>query len=99
MQCKAKCPFDGCSKILSVLDLEDHIKNDHKAQGNSSPKLNGSPSTSSGLIECVYKEVGCNSYFKRDELTKHLETDVNHHLRVKYSSYILFYQYQYCVTR
>jgi hypothetical protein len=84
MQCKAKCPFDGCLKILSVTDLEQHIKNDHSRQGavGVGSKLNGSPPTSSGHVECLYKEVGCLSYFTRDQLNKHLEADVNHHLQV-----------------
>jgi len=94
MQCKAKCPFtkDGCTVSLCVSELERHVHSTHSSASATNGHGLGSENKlapaaqghtlSSGMVQCIYKDVGCASLFPLSQTEKHLETDVHHHLQV-----------------
>ncbi|CAG7725885.1 unnamed protein product [Allacma fusca] len=91
LACKAKCPYlkEGCSAILTLSEMDKHVELHHTLSLNSSNgsmRLNGIVATN-GNTECMFKEFGCVSVFQPDQLQRHLETEVHHHLQLCTASY------------
>lgn len=90
MQSKAKCPFasDGCEAVLLINEMERHVHTDHVGKlstSSSSPgKLNGvyCPTGGVDVVDCWFKEFGCDIRVHPSEMHRHMDADVYKHLHV-----------------
>ena len=71
---------------MPLAEMDKHVEVEHTLSLNGTltlMKLNGSVAgTSNGLVECKFKEVGCDHVLQLDQLPRHMDSNVHHHLQV-----------------
>jgi hypothetical protein len=88
MQTKAKCSYSTCDKILPINEMDRHLHTEHRPSNSScSPVMNGVLSSPHGgggadVIDCWFKEFGCDIRVHPTEMHRHTDADVHKHLHV-----------------
>lgn len=88
MQSKAKCPYStsdgcGCGTVLPLSELDRHVYTEHM---RNEAQSNGGPHFPSGggadVVDCWFKDIGCDVRVIPSEMHRHTEADVHKHLNV-----------------